>query len=29
VRLDGNDRIDGGAGNDLIAGDNAAFCYNG
>jgi subtilisin-like proprotein convertase family protein/Ca2+-binding RTX toxin-like protein len=26
--LDGNDRIDGGADNDLIAGDNAAFCYS-
>ena len=25
--LDGDDRIDGGAGNDAIAGDNAAMCY--
>ncbi len=25
--LDGDDRIDGGAGHDAIAGDNAAICY--
>ena len=25
--LDGNDRLDGGAGHDAIAGDNAAICY--